>query len=123
MISKCFGSSASQRSADAIGTPFRRPARIAQSNRLQVIYFFLRKTKAIAKFYVHFSHIVFAPSSSDNYASSSFSGLTDLLESVGNQTEAERPAEWIQIKQHLAVIAFYIEAAGRSLTDSSFTAR
>ena len=122
MISKCFGSSASQRSADAIGTPFRRPARIAQSNRLQVNQL-LRKTTAIAKFYVHFSHIVFAPSSSDNYASSSFSGLTDLLESVGNQTEAERPAEWIQIKQHLAVIAFYIEAAGRSLTDSSFTAR
>ena len=122
MISKCFGSSASQRSADAIGTPFRRPARIAQSNRLQVNQL-LRKTTAIVKFYVHFSHIVFAPSSSDNYASSSFSGLTDLLESVGNQTEAERPAEWIQIKQHLAVIAFYIEAAGRSLTDSSFTAR
>ena len=26
------------------------------------------------------SHVVFAPSSSDNYASSSFSGLTDLLQ-------------------------------------------
>ena len=29
------------------------------------------------------SHIVFAPSSSDGYSSSSFSGLTDLLETVG----------------------------------------
>lgn len=63
------------------------------------------------------SHIVFAPSSSNSYTSSSFSGLTDLLEAVGNHTEAERPTEWAQIKQHLSVIAFFIEAAGRSLSD------
>ena len=63
------------------------------------------------------SHIVFAPSSSDSYSSSSFSGLTDLLEAVGDQTEAQRPTEWAQIKQHLSVIAFFIEAAGRSLSD------
>jgi len=62
-----------------------------------------------------YSHIVFAPSSSDNYASSSFSGLTDLLESVGNRTESQSPLEWAQIKQHLAVIAFRIQSAGSSL--------
>ena len=63
------------------------------------------------------SHIVFAPSASDGYDSSSFAGLTDLLEAVGNQTEQERPGEWAQIKQHLAVIAFFIDAAGKSLRD------
>ena len=63
------------------------------------------------------SHIVFAPSSSDSYSSSSFSGLTDLLETVGNQTAVQKPTEWAQIKQHLSVIAFFIETAGRSLSD------
>ena len=52
------------------------------------------------------SHIVFAPSSSDSYSSSSFSGLTDLLEAVGDQTEAQRPTEWAQIKQHLFFVLF-----------------
>lgn len=86
------------------------------------------------------SHVVFAPSSSDNYASSSFSGLTDLLQAgttfsqllkyfiffqvniwndflVGNQTETQRPKEWAQIKQHLSVISFLIDGAGKSLSD------
>ena len=52
------------------------------------------------------SHIVFAPSLSDSYSSSSFSGLTDLLEAVGDQTEAQRPTEWAQIKQHLFSFVF-----------------
>lgn len=60
---------------------------------------------------------MFAPSSSNTYASSSFSGLTDLLEKVGNKTDIEMPTEWGQIKEHLAVISFFIEAAGRSLSD------
>lgn len=64
-----------------------------------------------------YNHIVFAPSSSDSYSSSSFSGLTDLLEAVGNETEAQRPKEWAQIKQHLSVIAFFVDAAGESLND------
>lgn len=64
-----------------------------------------------------YNHIVFAPSASDGYDSSSFAGLTDLLEAVGNQTEQQRPKEWAQIKQHLSVIAFLIDAAGKSLSD------
>lgn len=60
---------------------------------------------------------MFAPSSSDSYSSSSFSGLTDLLEAVGNETEAQRPKEWAQIQQHLSVIAFFVDAAGESLND------
>ena len=62
-----------------------------------------------------FSHIVFAPSSIDSYASASFCGLTDLLELVGNSTSSEKPAEWAQIEQHLSVIAFFVKAAGKSL--------
>ncbi|XP_046454638.1 glutamate carboxypeptidase 2-like [Daphnia pulex] len=64
-----------------------------------------------------YNHIVFAPSSSDGYSSSSFSGLTDLLEAVGEQTIVQKPVEWAQIQQHLSVIAFYIEAAAKSLSD------
>jgi len=66
------------------------------------------------------SHVVFAPSSSNGYASKSFSGLTDLLESVGNQTEVQKPAEWALIKEHLSVIAFMIQAAGKSLSDDLY---
>ena len=62
------------------------------------------------------SHVVFAPSESNGYASSSFAGLTDLLESVGNQTEIEKPKEWAQIKQHLSVIAYRIQSASKSLS-------
>jgi hypothetical protein len=43
--------------------------------------------------------------------------LTDLLEAVGEQTIVQKPAEWAQIQQHLSVIAFYIEAAAKSLSD------
>ena len=64
------------------------------------------------------SHIVVAPSSKNNYGSSSFPGLTDLLESVGNATESQNPAEWAEIKQHLSVISFFIDAAAKSLSFS-----
>lgn len=61
---------------------------------------------------------MFAPSSSDSYGSSSFSGLTDMLDAVGNQTVQQQPKIWGQIKQHLSVIAFYIQAAAASLSDA-----
>lgn len=64
------------------------------------------------------NHLVFAPSSSDTYSSSSFSGLTDLLESVAGQSQAQNPEAWKKIKQHLSVIAFHIDAAARSLRDA-----
>lgn len=60
---------------------------------------------------------MFAPSSSDIYESTSFAGLVDLLESVDGHKESDRPVEWAQIKQHLAVIAFLIEAAAKSLSE------
>lgn len=34
---------------------------------------------------------------------------------VGNESEIQRPEEWAQIKQHLAVIAFRIQSAASSL--------
>ena len=64
-----------------------------------------------------YSHIVFAPSTSNSYASSSFSGLTDLLEAVGDQTEEENESDWALIKEHLSVISFMIDEAGKSLSD------
>lgn len=64
------------------------------------------------------SHLVFAPSQYDTYSSSSFAGLTDLLESVGDQTAEQNPTEWAKIKKHLSVIAFHVEAAANSLSDS-----
>jgi Transferrin receptor-like dimerisation domain len=62
--------------------------------------------------------VVFSPSSSNTYASSTFSGLTDLLETLGSQSEAEQPVKWAQVKQHLSVVTFLIEAAAKSLSDN-----
>ncbi|KZS01053.1 Uncharacterized protein APZ42_002404, partial [Daphnia magna] len=61
------------------------------------------------------NHIVFAPSSVDKYSSDTFAGLVDLFKTVGNQTEAEQPGTWRQIKQHLSAISFLIGAAADSL--------
>jgi len=44
----------------------------------------------------------------------------DLLEFVGNKTEVQKPAEWALIKEHLSVIAFMIQAAGKSLSDDLY---
>ena len=68
----------------------------------------------------HNSHIVFAPSSSNGYSGKSFSALVDLLEFVGNQTEAQNPVEWARNKEHLSVIAFRIQAAAKSLSDDLY---
>ncbi|KAK4016643.1 hypothetical protein OUZ56_031605 [Daphnia magna] len=64
-----------------------------------------------------FNHIVFAPSSVDKYSSDTFAGLVDLFKTVGNQTEAEQPGTWRQIKQHLSAISFLIGAAADSLRE------
>lgn len=67
--------------------------------------------------FVYFSHIVFAPSSVDKYSSDTFAGLVDLFKTVGNRTDAEQPATWRQIKQHLSAISFLIGAAADSLCE------
>ncbi|XP_045032147.1 glutamate carboxypeptidase 2 [Daphnia magna] len=64
-----------------------------------------------------FNHIVFAPSSVDKYSSDTFAGLVDLFKTVGNQTEAEQPGTWRQIKQHLSAISFLIGTAADSLRE------
>ena len=90
---------------------------VQNSSKLNLkIYFALYRILIIYRCNFN-SHVVFAPSSSDSYSSGSFTGLTDLLETVGNQTEAQMPAEWAKIKQHLSVIAFLIDAAGKSLLE------
>lgn len=60
---------------------------------------------------------MFAPSSVDKYSSDTFAGLVDLFKTVGNQTEAEQPGTWRQIKQHLSAISFLIGAAADSLRE------
>lgn len=73
--------------------------------------------QAKSTFCFNFSHIVFAPSSVDKYSSDTFAGLVDLFKTVGNQTEAEQPGTWRQIKQHLSAISFLIGAAADSLRE------
>ena len=47
----------------------------------------------------------------------SLTNLAELLETVGNETEAERPSEWAQINRQFTRITFFIESAGKSLSD------
>lgn len=66
------------------------------------------------------SHILFSPSMKlfgDDEDIISFPELTDLLKSVGNQSEAERPEDWAQIKSYLSGIIAHIKAASKSLVD------
>ncbi|XP_046552048.1 N-acetylated-alpha-linked acidic dipeptidase 2-like [Haliotis rubra] len=63
----------------------------------------------------YFRHILFAPSSVNSYAGSSFPGLTDLLFEID---KSEDPAkQWERVKQHFSVILFTIQSAAATLRD------
>ena len=62
-----------------------------------------------------FRHVLFAESSVNSYASSSFPGLVDSLfeiEKAPNQME-----RWAVVKKHFSVILYTIEAAASTLRD------
>ncbi|XP_046330416.2 N-acetylated-alpha-linked acidic dipeptidase 2-like isoform X2 [Haliotis rufescens] len=63
----------------------------------------------------YFRHILFAPSSVNSYAGSSFPGLTDLLFEMDKSKDPAK--QWERVKQHFSVILFTIQSAASTLKD------
>ncbi|OWF34470.1 N-acetylated-alpha-linked acidic dipeptidase 2 [Mizuhopecten yessoensis] len=60
-------------------------------------------------------HILFAESSVDTYAGSSFPGLVDALFEIESIPEAETEARWEIVKHHFSVVVFTISSAQSTL--------
>ncbi|XP_067685762.1 N-acetylated-alpha-linked acidic dipeptidase 2-like [Haliotis asinina] len=63
----------------------------------------------------YFRHVLFAPSSVNSYAGSSFPGLTDLLFEIDKSADPAK--QWERVKQHFSVILFTIQSAASTLRD------
>ncbi|XP_033735883.1 N-acetylated-alpha-linked acidic dipeptidase 2-like [Pecten maximus] len=64
-------------------------------------------------------HILFAESSVNSYAGSSFPGLVDSLFEIETIPEAEAVARWEIVKHHFSVIVFTINSAQSTLREVS----
>ena len=62
-------------------------------------------------------HILFTESSVDNYAGSSFPGLTDAMFEIDKLSQGEAAARWQIVKKHYSVILFAIQSAASTLKD------
>ncbi|OWF52174.1 putative N-acetylated-alpha-linked acidic dipeptidase [Mizuhopecten yessoensis] len=62
-------------------------------------------------------HILFAQSSVNTYAGSSFPGLVDALFEIENTPPADRDRRWNVVKQHFSVIVFTIGSAQSTLRE------
>ena len=66
-----------------------------------------------------FSHVVFAPSSTDSYSGVAFSGLTDVLNAIQTTTDEKTLDQlWRTFSEHLAAVTHFIYAAGDVLSDN-----
>ncbi|OWF36799.1 N-acetylated-alpha-linked acidic dipeptidase 2 [Mizuhopecten yessoensis] len=64
-------------------------------------------------------HILFAESSVDSYAGSSFPGLVDALFEIESIPEADTEARWEIVKHHFSVVVFTIRSAQSTLREVS----
>ena len=62
-------------------------------------------------------HILFTESSVDNYAGSSFPGLTDAMFEIDKLSPEEASKRWQIVKKHYSVILFAIQSASSTLKD------
>ena len=60
-----------------------------------------------------FRNVVFAPSLRNQYAGSSFPGLTDALFEISRDPDQE--ARWHEVSKQLAVVTYFIDTAAVSL--------
>lgn len=58
-------------------------------------------------------HVVFAPSRHNKYAGESFPGIYDALFDIENAPEPE--AAWSEVKRHISIAAFTVNAAADTL--------
>lgn len=121
--------SQNQWSTDAIGTSFYRPPGSARApssevhllQRTQYNCMWMYFSSIYEIFYLYlflFSllrHVLFAESSVNTYAGSSFPGLADgMFEIESSPDEASR---WEIVKKHFTVILYTIESAASTLRD------
>ncbi|XP_052609046.1 N-acetylated-alpha-linked acidic dipeptidase 2 isoform X1 [Peromyscus californicus insignis] len=62
-----------------------------------------------------YRHIIFAPSSHNKYAGESFPGIYDAMFDIENR--ADPHLAWAEVKKHISIAAFTIQAAAGTLTD------
>lgn len=62
-----------------------------------------------------YRHIIFAPSSHNKYAGESFPGIYDAMFDIENR--ADPHLAWAEVKKHISIATFTIQAAAGTLTD------
>ncbi|XP_012656749.1 N-acetylated-alpha-linked acidic dipeptidase 2 isoform X2 [Otolemur garnettii] len=62
-----------------------------------------------------YRHIIFAPSSHNKYAGESFPGIYDAMFDIENK--ADPHLAWMEVKKHISVAAFTIQAAAGTLKE------
>ncbi|XP_013367423.1 PREDICTED: N-acetylated-alpha-linked acidic dipeptidase 2 isoform X2 [Chinchilla lanigera] len=62
-----------------------------------------------------YRHIIFAPSSHNKYAGESFPGIYDAMFDIENK--AEPRLAWTEVKKHISIAAFTIQAAAGTLKE------
>ena len=62
-------------------------------------------------------HVLFAESSVDSYAGSSFPGLVDSMFEIDIAPDQEK--RWAVVKHHFSVIVYTIQSAASSLKDTT----
>uniref|UniRef100_A0A8C2ME63 N-acetylated-alpha-linked acidic dipeptidase 2 n=1 Tax=Cricetulus griseus TaxID=10029 RepID=A0A8C2ME63_CRIGR len=62
-----------------------------------------------------YRHIIFAPSSHNKYAGESFPGIYDAMFDIENR--ADPHLAWAEVKKHISIAAFMIQAAAGTLRD------
>lgn len=68
-----------------------------------------------------YKHIVLAPSALDSYSGSSFAGLYDLLFRLSHESDDKNKSQTLEdIRMHLSVIVFHINAATQLLKQSLY---
>ncbi|XP_042894430.1 putative N-acetylated-alpha-linked acidic dipeptidase isoform X2 [Penaeus japonicus] len=64
-----------------------------------------------------YNHVVMAPSVSDSYSGTAFSGLSDALDGILDLEPSQQEERWVHFAQHLAAITHYINTAAKVLSD------
>ncbi|KAL7639055.1 UNVERIFIED_CONTAM: hypothetical protein RMT77_010589 [Armadillidium vulgare] len=65
----------------------------------------------------HYNHVVFAPSSTDNYAATAFAGLSDALNGIEDLPEDEQNRLWRTFEEHLATCTYLLMSASKILSE------
>ncbi|ROT78135.1 hypothetical protein C7M84_003149 [Penaeus vannamei] len=64
-----------------------------------------------------YNHVILAPSTSNSYSGTAFSGLTDPLDGIQDLDPIQQEARWTQFSQNLATITHFISTASKVLSD------